>query len=40
MKAKYGKKNEDKKTDMEIFHGLKLISEMQKTALEKSWEET
>lgn len=31
MKAKYGKRNEDKKTDVEIFHGLKLISKTQKT---------
>lgn len=31
MKAKYGKKNEEEKTDVEISHGLKLISNTQKT---------
>lgn len=30
MKAKYGKRNEDKKTDVEILHSLQLISKMQK----------
>lgn len=31
MKLKYNKRGEDKRTDREIFSGLKLISETQET---------